>query len=393
MLSKKVIAAGHICLDVTPDLSSVPEGQFNQLLQPGKMIQTGGVAVRPGGAVANTGLCLQKLGVAVEMIGKIGTDMFGKAIIEVLSQEAPHSVQNMVVDPGAPTGFAIVLNPQGFDRAFLHFHGANDAFYASDLPRDVLQSADLFQFGYPSLMRSIYRGDGGELVSILQRARRAGLTTSLDFSLPDLTSPAAKVDWPMILANSLPYADLFVPSVEELVFLLKRDTFDRLCADDEMPFVEAVTPELLHELSETVLSYGVSAVMIKIGHRGIYLRTGKSAAWKRGGRALEGLGGEWHEREMWKPAYDVKVQGTIGAGDAAIAGFISSILQDQGPEDALIMAAAAGACSVEAADAVSGLGTREDVLARISQGWAEDPLDLSAQGWRKDQANGIWHKQ
>jgi sugar/nucleoside kinase (ribokinase family) len=158
------------------------------------------------------------------LIGKIGNDLFGRALQDIITAEGPPLADDLVIDLTLPTSFTIIINPPGFDRTFIHHPGANDTLYASDLPRGILQGADLFHFGYPPLMRSIYRGEGAELVSILQRARRAGLTTSLDYTLPDPSSPAGRVDWPAILDNTLPLVDLFVPSIEELLFLLNRET-------------------------------------------------------------------------------------------------------------------------------------------------------------------------
>ena len=393
MINKNVIVAGHTCLDMTPDLSSIPEGQFKVLLEPGSMIHARGFTISPGGAVPNTGLSLHKLGVPVRLIGKLGKDLFGQAIQDLISDEDPRLICDLIDDPSVSTSFTIIFNPPGFDRTFIHSHGANDTFYASDLPRETLQTADLFHFGYPPLMRSIYRGEGGELVSILQRARRAGLTTSLDCSLPDATSSAGQQDWPNILANNLPFVDLFLPSVEELLFLLQPETYNKICADDRTSFLAAVTPDLLHELSETVLAYGVKVVLIKVAHRGIYLRSGEPAVWEKGGRGLLDLGTDWHNREMWAPAFDVDVQGTCGAGDAAIAGFLAGLLRGATPETALVMASATGACSVERTDVVSGITGWEDLLSRVTMGWGTLPLDLSKYGWQKDAIYDLWHAE
>ena len=38
MITKQVVLAGHTCLDITPDLSAVPPGEFKQLLQPGRTL-------------------------------------------------------------------------------------------------------------------------------------------------------------------------------------------------------------------------------------------------------------------------------------------------------------------------------------------------------------------
>ncbi len=346
-----------------------------------------------GGAVSNTGLALQQLGVPVQLIGKIGADHFGQVIQEIFGAAAPQLASDLIIDPSGSTGFSIILNPPGFENTFLQSQGVNNTFYASDLPRATLNQADLFHFGYPTLMRSVYRGDGGELVSIMQRARRAGLTTSLEFSLPDLTSPASEVDWLTVLANCLPFVDLFLASIDELLFLLKRDTFDQLSGNPEAPLVDAVTTELLDELSEFVLGNGVKLVMVKLGQGGIYLRTAETPAWEKTGRALQGLSDKWHSRALWAPAFKVEDQGTAGAGDAAIAGLICSLLQNQDPEPALMIASAAGAYSVEKADSISGLLPWEEILSRVKAGWETLPLDLSGCGWRKLGTNDIWQKE
>jgi sugar/nucleoside kinase (ribokinase family) len=392
MSVKQAILAGHICLDVTPDLSAVPEGQFQHLFQPGRLVRAGGIKLSTGGSVPNTGLSMHRLGVPVRLIGKIGNDLFGQALGDIITHEGAHLADDLVIDLTLPTSFTLIINPPGFDRTFIHHPGANDTFYASDLPRVVLQGADLFHFGYPPLMRSIYRGEGAELVSILQRARRGGLTTSLDYTLPDPSSPAGKVDWLAIMDNTLPLVDLFVPSIEELLFLLNRETYDRLHQHAPGSIIDAIEPDLLSELSETVLGYGVKALLVKLGHRGIYLRTAAGTRWQKGGRGLEGLDDSWHSREIWAPAYHASVLATTGAGDAAIAGFLAGILQETSPEIALRAAAAAGAVSVETSDVYSGLISWEALWARINQGWDTVPLDLDKHGWRWDQTLGLWEK-
>ena len=65
---KKVIVAGHICLDITPIF---PEGRASRLedvLSPGKLIQMGDFDIHTGGAVANTGLAMKLLGADVTLM-------------------------------------------------------------------------------------------------------------------------------------------------------------------------------------------------------------------------------------------------------------------------------------------------------------------------------------
>lgn len=52
-----------------------------------------------------------------------------------------------------------------------------------------------------------------------------GLTTSLDLVAVDPDSEAAGMDWARILERVLPYVDFFVPSIEELGYMLDRPLY------------------------------------------------------------------------------------------------------------------------------------------------------------------------
>jgi sugar/nucleoside kinase (ribokinase family) len=392
MIEKRVVSAGHICLDITPDLSGVPAGEFSTLIQPGTTIRASGVNLRGGGASVNTGLALQKLGVPVQIIGKIGDDLFGAVLQEWIKSQNATLAEGLIIDPAAATSYTLIIDTPGIERSFIHYQGANDVFYASDLPRGTLEKADLFHFGYPSLMRSVYRGDGGELVSIMRRAQKVGMTTSLDVALPDLMSEAGQVDWHEIMANSLPWVDIFTPNAAELSFLLDRPVYLDHCGDVNCPFLDWITLDYLHALSNKVLAYGVKVLLIKLGHRGIFLRTGDEDAWGKTGRGLAGLGEEWHDREIWAPSYQVEVRVTTGAGDSATAGLLTGLLIFASPETATRLAAAAGAASVEGADAVGGLTSWEQLLDRVNSGWATSPVDFQTSGDWVSTENGLWQK-
>ncbi|MFL7807694.1 MAG: PfkB family carbohydrate kinase, partial [Anaerolineae bacterium] len=129
-------------------------------------------------------------------------------------------------------------------------------------------------------------------------------------------------------------------------------------------------------------------VVLKLGERGVYLRTrGTLGDLGRGAPAdLDA----WRGRELWAPCFiPDKLVGTTGAGDATIAGFLAAMLRGASPERALAIAAAVGACNVEAADALSGVRPWEETLARIDQGWERAPMHLS--GWVLDEAYGVWY--
>jgi sugar/nucleoside kinase (ribokinase family) len=130
--------------------------------------------------------------------------------------------------------------------------------------------------------------------------------------------------------------------------------------------------------------------LIKLGARGAYLCTTGMKALAQLGRAAPTDWAAWADREVWAPCFDVEVVGTTGSGDATIAGFLSALLRDAGPEEAMTMAVAVGACNVEAPDALSGLRSWEDTARRIAQGWPRQPVALDAPGWVWDAHFDLW---
>ncbi len=123
------------------------------------------------------------------------------------------------------------------------------------------------------------------------------------------------------------------------------------------------------------------AVLIKLGDRGAYLRTGPA-----------GLAHDpsWSNRELYSPVFSVPhVAGTTGAGDSTISGFLASVFYQLPPEEALTMAVAVGGCCVEKPDAVSGIRSWEETQSRVTGGWARASVTLTEEGWSR-LSGGIW---
>ncbi len=385
------VVAGHICLDVIPDLGSSSQEEFAQAFLPGRLLEVGGITFSTGGAVSNTGLALNQLGIKTQLMGKIGDDLFGGAIKKVVSGYGVHLADGMVVDGGVSSSYTIVINPPGTDRIFLHNPAANDTFKANDIRYDLLQHARLFHFGYPPLMKLMFENDGAELAGIFRRAKETGVTTSLDMSLPDPSSAGGQANWAAILNATLPAVDLFLPSIEEILYMLRRETYDSLHQSapngDILPLI---TPQLLSGISQQLLDAGAKIVLIKLGHRGLYLRTGSPSAIKSMGRARPSAPADWANKELWAPVYQVEMAGTTGAGDATIAGFLSGLLRDMSPEETVSAATAVGACNVEAADGLSGLRSWDETMQRIEAGWPRQTLKIDAPGWQFDDRHQMW---
>ena len=377
---KAIVACGHLCLDLIPGFPPV-EGTHDYF-RPGRLSVLGAPVVSTGGAASNVGLSLHRLGLPVRLAAKVGSDPLGRIVLEHVANLGPGLTEGITAVEGETTSYTFVLNPPGVDRIFLHCPGANDTFVDSDVADSALEGAVIFHFGYPPLMEKIWSDGGRRLARLLRRAREGGAITSMDMSLPDPASPSGKVDWDAFLARTLPLVDLFVPSVEELLFMTDRRSFDRLAArGGGEAIVRNVGFKELAGLAHKAIDRGVSAVMIKLGDRGAYLRTA--------GRGVAGLAG-WENREMYSPVFSVAhVAGTTGAGDATIAGFLASVFKGLAPAEALTMAVAVGGCCVEAPDATSGIRSWTETASRVHKGWQRAAAAVPEAGWARGE-NGIW---
>ncbi len=326
-MAVEVVVAGHICLDIIPQFPRA-DVDYRAVMQPGKLIFVDKPVLGTGGAVSNTGLALHKLGFATALMGKVGDDLFGRAILDIVRTHSPVLAAGMIVDPQAVSSYTVVVNPPQIDRMFLHCPGANDTFAAADVRYEELRGARLFHFGYPPLMRRFY-ADPGELAKMFRRVKELGLTTSLDMAFPDPNSEAGRAPWPVILKNALPHVDIFLPSLDEMRFMLGMED--------------------MRGIGRQLLEWGAKTVGLKLGEDGLYVRTA--------------------DRELHAPCFRANVVGTTGSGDCTIAGFLAGWLKGQSLEQMVTSAVAVGACNVEAADATSGIIPWDQVQARIAAGW------------------------
>lgn len=382
-----IIVAGHICVDIIPAWPQAV-ASFSSIFTPGKLTEVGPALVSTGGAVSNTGIALHRLGVPVRLMGKVGPDLFGRAILDVVAGYDPALTEGMIVDPAADSSYTLVINPPGVDRIFLHNPGANRTFGAADVDLEKVRGAKVFHFGYPPIMRRIYLDDGAELAALMHAVRALGVTTSLDMAQPDPAAEAGRIDWRRVLENTLPHVDIFAPSLDETIFMLDRPLFDAI-QRGEAPRTPDV--DLLHQLSQQILDMGAAVAALKLGELGLYLRTTQDAArLASAGALLAPLRSGWLGRELLTPCYVAHLAGTTGAGDCTIAGLLTSLLHGRTADEAILDATAVGAASVESPDATGGVPTWEAVQARRAAGWEKHPLRINAGGWTPDAAHHLW---
>ena len=353
-----VLVAGHLCLEVTPTLSGPVD------LAPGRLVEAGPAILGTGGAVGHVGKALHTLGLPVRLVGMVGDDPFGRLVREDLGPLGG----DLALCPEAPTSYTVAITLDGRDRTFIHAPGCNDAFGAEDIPDAAFEDVAVMHFGYPPLMARMYADGGDELVRLLRRAKERVPVVALDLSLPDPDAPSGRADWPTILERCLPFVDVFLPSVDELMFCLDRPTFEAL----QGASLGHLPPAMVERLADRALALGPKAVGIKVGERGFLLKTALGA---------ETLGRGWGGVCLWHPCFEVAVATTTGSGDATVAGFLYGLARGMTPLDACRAAVAVGAHGVEARDAVSGIRPWDETEARIDAGWPSLGVSLPPE-WR-----------
>jgi sugar/nucleoside kinase (ribokinase family) len=262
----------------------------------------------------------------------VGDDELGAVVVHLLAGRGVSTDQVQRV-PGHSTSYSIVLQPPGRDRSFWHHVGANAAFDGSAVEFD---GAGLLHVGYPSLLPALTASDGDPLVTLLTRARAAGVTTSLDLAVLDPDSPAVALDWPRLLARILPLVDVMTPSADDVRTALRLD-----CDD-------------LDETAERLVGLGAAVVMVTGGPEGLALRTADAGRLEDAGALFsQEQGRSWADHAHFAPAREVEVATTLGAGDAATAGLLYGILAGLDPGTSLGLAAETAAARVAGA-AITG---------------------------------------
>ena len=338
------IVAGYICVDLTPDFRKEEVvTTISKLFKPGSLIEIEGISFLPGGVVANTGMAIKKFNKKVFLNGLVGNDIIGKALLEWLGTYGISDGIQITKKVG--TAFSIVIAPPGIDRIFLESTGCNQIFDMQTINYEAVAQSRIFHFGYPPLMKQFYSKGGSQMAKMFSKVQGLGVVTSLDFSLPDTKSESAKLNWKKILKRVLPFVDIFTPSLEEalqLMMPLEYAEFQSQVGNKEI--INKVSMDTIRHLGKQFIGYGVNILLIKAGHRGAYLLTGDiSSINEKLGNILNQE--SWANNELWCnsfPADQDKVKNANGAGDTAVAAFISAILEGESPEKAIKYATIAG---------------------------------------------------
>ncbi|MBD3392634.1 MAG: hypothetical protein GF418_11130, partial [Chitinivibrionales bacterium] len=182
-VSTDFVCAGQLCLDIFPRFENQPGCTVGELLRPGSVVRVSEMSFSVGGCVANTAGALARFGIAVKAVGRVGDDILGTMLADLL--KARLDTSGLVVAEGQQGSYTLNLSPVGIDRIFLYSPGPNQLFDSTDVSRELLENTKLVHLGYPTYMDRLHEDNGRELVAIFDAARQSGATTSMDTSLAD----------------------------------------------------------------------------------------------------------------------------------------------------------------------------------------------------------------
>ena len=138
----------------------------------------------PGGAPCNVLAMLQKLGNKTAFIGKVGKDIFGTKLKEVL-KEVGIDTSGLVMDKKVRTTLAFVQTLKGGDRDFSFYRnpGADMMLEEGDINNSLIKNCKIFHFGTLSMT---HKGVRKATKKAIKKAKESGALISFD---PNLRPP------------------------------------------------------------------------------------------------------------------------------------------------------------------------------------------------------------
>jgi sugar/nucleoside kinase (ribokinase family) len=304
--STDVLCAGIIVADhISSPISHLPAA--------GELVLADQLLLTIGGCAANVAVDLGKLGVTASVVGRVGSDVFGGIVADML-RERGADVALMQVTPGRDTSQTLIVNVAGQDRRFIHTFGANAAFRASDIPLARATNCRVLYLGGYLLMGGLLQE---ELIPVFAAARSAGVKTVLD-----VVTPGA-ADYLPRLEKLLAHVDVFLPNQHE----------GQLITGESDSLKQA---ELFHRL-------GASTAIVTLGDGGAVLVS--------------------DEVRLRAGTYQVPFVDGTGGGDAFAAGYILGLLQGLDAEGCLRTGSAVGASCVRAIGTTTGVFTLAECQA------------------------------
>lgn len=204
-----VTALGELLIDFTENGVS---GQGNPIYE-----------ANPGGAPCNVLAMLAKLERKTAFIGKVGRDIFGNRLKEILA-ETGIETSNLIMDEEVRTTLAFVETFPDGDRDFSFYRnpGADMMLREEEVHEDLLRDTKVFHFGTLSMTHEEVRRATKKAVEI---AKAAGAVISFD---PNLREPLWKSleDARQQVAYGLSKCDFLKISDNEIQWFTGEEDYD-----------------------------------------------------------------------------------------------------------------------------------------------------------------------
>ncbi|HSR52632.1 MAG TPA: ribokinase [Acidobacteriota bacterium] len=284
--------------------------QTERIPAPGETVLGSDLTMAAGGKGANQAVAAARLGAQVTFVARLGVDDFGKQALKKLEAE-DIDCSHLQLDPGLPSGAALIMVQHGGQNAIAVAPGANSGLSPSDVDRayeKLRQSqALLLQLEVP--VETVRHA--------ADLARRQGLIVVLN------PAPAQRLE-----AELLRQVSVLTPNESEAEILTGVKVED-----------ESSARQAARKMGEL----GASSVVITLGEKGAYLLTKDEAA--------------------LIPAPKVDAVDATAAGDAFNGALACALAAGFSIAEAVAQANVAGALSVTRLGAQPSLPTRQEVTA------------------------------
>ena len=160
---RKIFVVGSINRDLVVYVDGLP--------RPGETVFGNRFQQFPGGKGANQAVAASRLGGDVHLVGNVGSDAFGKQMLEFLAGENIDTSEVAILDT-APTGIALITVDSASENSIVVVSGANMVWHTRDLARMKIEPSDIIicQFEIPLEI----------IESVFEQAKKVGATTILN---------------------------------------------------------------------------------------------------------------------------------------------------------------------------------------------------------------------
>ncbi|GJZ92254.1 fructokinase-like 2 protein, chloroplastic [Tanacetum coccineum] len=216
----------------------------------------------PGGSAADVALCLTKFGSNAAVMGKIGDDDFGQALLLHLN-ESRVQTRSIRIDPKRTTAVSrMKMSKRGGLRTTCLIPCAEDALKKSEINIDVLKEAKIFYFNSFSLLDRKTKTSALQAIKI---SKQFGGLIFFDLNLP-LPLWYSREETYSIILEALELADIVEVTKQELEFLCGITPSERFDTNDNdrSKFVhysrDMVSPILHDNLELLFVTNGTSKI-------------------------------------------------------------------------------------------------------------------------------------